>query len=151
MLESNFQIQSLQIQSFLLLIWWISSASYHSVLYLFLRKTSLGQKPVPIFHFEEVHEPALSRATHLFCNQLNTPRFTLSYSCHQKCKGISVEPAFGLCVLSKLLKRVGATWWTTWKRPNSLCWFSFEGFSLTKTKNFPTSFPGSSLVQFITS
>lgn len=76
MLESNFQSQTFFCDLF-------GEYGHHPIILFcifYIQKTSLRQKPVPVFQFKEVLAAALSRPTHHFCNQLNTPRFTLPYS-----------------------------------------------------------------------
>lgn len=76
MLESNFQSQTFFCDLF-------GEYGHHPIILFcifYIQKTSLRQKPVPVFQFKEVHKPVLSRPTHHFCNQLNTPRFKLLYS-----------------------------------------------------------------------
>lgn len=76
MLESNFQSQTFVCDLF-------GEYGHHPIILFcifYIQKTSLRQKPVPVFQFKEVHKPVLSRPTHHFCNQLNTPRFKLLYS-----------------------------------------------------------------------
>lgn len=76
MLESNFQSQTFVCDLF-------GEYGHHPIILFcifYIQKTSLRQKPVPVFQFKEVHKPVLSRPTHHFCNQLHTPCFTLPYS-----------------------------------------------------------------------